>query len=338
MSSGLRRRELLVGAGSLATLSALPCAHTATQPASGPLAGATTFLATLSPDTQREARFEFGGRTHRAWNFMGTRAKPGLLIERMTAEQKDSAYALLQSVLSQSGYEKARLVMATQDVMRQMGRGPSGRNSERFSIAIFGEPADNNLWGLRIEGHHLSLNWTLNGPDLVAITPASFSVIPQTIPVGARNSTIVLEQEEFLARRLLTDLGGQARARAVIAERTPGNVMALAGRENRFSEKRGLAAADLGSGQTDLLWELIETTAVAPWPRDVAAQQRQRIREGDRDAVHFAWAGSAERGEMFYYRIHGDTFTIELASVFGDPEHLHATFHDPVRTFGRHMT
>ncbi len=338
MNSHLKRRELLVGAGSLAALSAMPGAVFASPDPDNALARAMGFMAMLPPELRSEARFEFGGRTHRAWNFMGTRAKPGLLIERMNAQQKEAAYALLRSVLSQSGYDKARLVMATQDVMREMGHGPRSRNSERFAIAIFGEPSASGFWGLRIEGHHLSLNWTFQGSDLVAITPASFSVIPQRIPVGSRKDTVVLEQEEFLGRRLLGDLSAQTLARAIISERTPGNVLALAGREDRFTDKRGLAASDLKAAQRDLLWELIETTAVAPWPKDVAERQRGRIREGDPEAVHFAWAGGATRGDMFYYRIHGDTFTIELASVFGDPEHLHATFHDPARTFARHLT
>lgn len=190
---------------------------------------------------------------------MGTRIKPGLLLERMTEPQKGAADALLQSVLSVTGYDKMRLVMKTQDVMRELGRPPSSRNSERFSIAVFGEPAEQQLWGLRIEGHHLSLNWTLKGNEIVAITPSSFSVIPQNITVGPYKGKVVLEAEEPLARRLIGDLAGSKKNRAVISERAPGNVLALAGRENRFTRKQGIALADLETAQQDLLWELIET-------------------------------------------------------------------------------
>jgi len=338
MAFPIQRRSLLKGAAATAMLSAIPQSRLLAAPVGGPLAATRAFLETLDPDGVGETRFAFGGRTHRSWNFMGTRVKPGLLLERMTDPQKDAADAMLRTVLSRSGHDKMRLVMETQDVMREMGRRPRSRNAERFSIAVFGEPSESGVWGLRIEGHHLSLNWTLNGDEIVSVTPSSFSVIPQSIPVGEYQGKIVLEAEEFLARRLIDDLPSSARNRAVLSEQSPGNVLALAGREDRFSRREGIAAADLKSAQQDLLWELIETTAVEPWPSPVADAQRSRIRQGDPSAVHFAWEGGLRRGEMFYYRIHGETFTLELASVFGDPEHLHASFQDPERTFGQHVT
>lgn len=337
MSHNLNRRDFVVGASAVTTVGLLSSSAFATPTGNTPLTATQTFLKTLTPDDLSKTKFAFGGSTHKFWNFMGTRLKPGLVIEGMSAAQKTAAYEMLQTLLSASGYEKMRLVMETQDIMREMGRGPSSRGSERFSIALFGEPAEDKVWGLRIEGHHLSLNWTFKGAELVALTPSSFSIIPQKIPVRARKGTIVLEAEEFLGRRLIDDLTGTKKNSALIAESTPGNVLALSGRENRFTVKQGLAAADLTTAQNDLLWELIETTAVIPWPKHMQEAQRKRIRQGDEAAVHFAWAGGLQRGEMFYYRIHGDTFSLELASVFGDPEHLHATFHDAERTFGQHV-
>lgn len=331
------RRDVLAGAGSLAAMTLLPYPTFASTGTATPLNAVQSFLKTLSSDNLSKTRFNFGGDTHRFWNFMGTSLKPGFPIENMSKEQKDAADILLRSLLSRSGYDKMRLVMETQDIMRELGRGSRARNSERFSIAVFGEPQDNKAWGLRIEGHHLSLNWTFKGNEIVAITPSSFSIIPQNIPIGPRKGTLVLDAEETMARRLMSDLTGNKKERAYIAERPPGNVLALAGREERFKEKQGIAAADLSSAQLDLLWELVETTAVKPWPKTVSEKQVQRIREGDKASVHFAWAGGLKRGEMFYYRIHGDTFTLELTSVFGDSEHLHATFHDPERTFGKHV-
>ncbi|MEM7021826.1 MAG: DUF3500 domain-containing protein [Pseudomonadota bacterium] len=330
------RRTVLAAVGSSAlAIGAMKAGITLA--ATGPSPAAANFLAMLEPAEAEAARFDFGDTTHRRWNFMGTRVKPGLLLERMSADQKAAAEVLLRTLLSEAGYAKIRLIMATQDVMRELGRGPSDRNSERFSIAVFGTPGP-DLWGVRIEGHHLSLSWTLSGDRIVAITPASFSVIPQHITVGELRGTVVLEREEGLGRRLIGDLAGGKRERALFAERSPGNVLAMAGEEDRFTAKQGIAAAELVDAQRDLLWELIETTTVEPWPTPIADQQRIRIREGDPEAVHFAWAGGREPGEMFYYRIHGDTFVLEFASVFRDPEHLHAVYHDPQRTLGRHMT
>lgn len=300
------------------------------------MAKTQALLSSLTPDLAERARFELDGDVHRGWNFMGTRLKPGAPLEQMDETQKQAAYELLQAGLSADGYDKVRLIMATQDVMRELGRGPASRNSERFSLAIFGEPAPDQRWGLRVEGHHLSLSWTLVGDEIVSLTPASFSVIPQNIPVGELKGTRVLDLEETGARRLINDLTGNRKQTALISERTPGNVLAQAGREDRFGTPEGIAVADLGSAQRDLLWELIHRTTVDPWPAAIADAQATRVREGDPAAIHFAWAGSTGPGEMFYYRIQGDNLVLEFTSVFGDPEHLHAVYHDPERTLGRH--
>ena len=331
------RRTVLAGLGAATLANGLLQPRTAKAATAGPLAAAADFLGKLSPEGVARARFAFGDDVHRHWNFMGTGVKPGLPLELMRAAEKDAASTLLQILLSPHGYDKARMIMLCQDVMRDLGNGPADRNSERFSIAIFGEPAADRVWGVRIEGHHLSLSWTLLGDDLAAITPASFSVIPQHIPVGDRKGTVVLDQEETLGRTLINDLTGSKRAAAIFADSLPGNVLAQAGKEDRFTTKEGIAVADLTTAQQDLLWELIEATTVLPWPSPVAERQRQRIKEGDPASVHFAWAGSFNPGEMFYYRIHGDSFVLEFTSVFGNPEHLHAIYHDPERTLGRHL-
>ena len=332
------RRGFIAQAGAATIASSLlPKMALAAASPSGLQAAATDFLNSLDAQRTKATRFEFGGRAHKNWNFMGTYVKPGLPLERMTKAQKQAGYNLLSKALSKQGYEKLRLIMKTQDIMREMGDGPSDRNSERFSIALFGTPGSQDLWGFRIEGHHISLSWTLKGDEIVALTPASFSVIPQHIPIGNLKGTVVLDAEETLARKLITDLNGAKLRNAIFAESKPGNVLAQAGREDMFKTYRGLPVAEMATAQQDLLWQLIETTTVDPWPTALKENQRKRIREGDREKVHFAWAGGKRPGDMFYYRLHGEKFVLELTNVFGNPEHLHAIYHDPERTLGKHV-
>jgi len=337
MTFTVDRRKLIGAAGASALAAALPTTAAFATAGSGMLSAVNVLLAGLDPASAEQMRFPFRGLVHGGWEFRGTHPKPGFLIEKMKPAQKQAAYGLLRAGLSKPGYDKMRLIMQTQDVMREMGRGPKNRNSERFAIALFGTPSHEEMWGVRVEGHHLSLSWTLKGDDIVAITPASFSVIPQHIPIGSLKDTVVLEREETLARQLVKDLQGKKRASALIAENPPGDVLAVAGYENRFDRKQGIATADMTSAQRDMLWEIINETTVKPWPKPISTRQSTRIREGDPEAVHFAWAGGIEPGEMYYYRIHGDTFTLELTSVLNDAEHLHAVFHDPERTLGHHL-
>ncbi|MEL6965554.1 MAG: DUF3500 domain-containing protein, partial [Pseudomonadota bacterium] len=281
MKGAIDRRTTIATIGSAALIAGLNFPTTVIGADDGPLNRARRYLKTLPDTSARLTRFSFDDATRASWNFMGTGIKPGLPIEQMNDEQKTAVDALLRSLLSGDGYEKARLIMACQDVMRDLGRGSASRNSERFSIALFGEPKADQRWGLRIEGHHLSLSWTMVGDEIVAITPASFSVIPQNIPIGELRGTVVLDREEGLGRRLIGDLTGARREQAIFSEQPPGNVLAQAGKEERFIDKVGIPASDLSAAQHDLLWELIEITTVEPWPSKVAMTQRHRIREGD---------------------------------------------------------
>ena len=46
------------------------------------------------------------------------------------------------------------------------------RDSDRYYFTVFDEPSKSGAWGWRVEGHHLSLNVTLNDGEVVATSPA----------------------------------------------------------------------------------------------------------------------------------------------------------------------
>ena len=50
-------------------------------------------------------------------------------------------------------------------------------------MTIFGEPG-RLPWGWRIEGHHLSLNFTAVTEELFGVTPAFFGANPAEVPDG----------------------------------------------------------------------------------------------------------------------------------------------------------
>ena len=336
----ITRRTVLTGLAAAAAVPAMPRAVAAQAMASLPAIRERTlaFLSALAPDKAARARFEMGSPTWREWNFMGINLiKPGIRFEEMDAREQEAGVALLEALLSPEGFAKAERVRLLQDVLAALGVGPPDRNSNRYSFAIFGEPAAGELWGARFEGHHLTLTATLLGDEMVAVTPSSFSCNPNDVTIGPTAGTTAIIAEEQLARTLFADLSPAAQARARIADRAYSNILSLAGLEDRFARREGLPAADLTAAQQDLLWQLVETYAAEHWPGPVADAQRERIRAGDREAVHFAWGGANEPDTRLYYRLHGDTFVIELASVDSVAQHLHTIYHDPERTLGRHI-
>ena len=345
-SEGVTRRDAVAMAATLA-VTGLAGPAILTRPAAAEtglgadmLAYATAFLATLDPDRHAEATFGFASDIRRRWNYMlGARTAPGLPLEHMTEPQKVAALDLLATALNDAGLAKAQRVMVLQEVLGERGGLFSAdRSRDRFSTAIFGTPSPTSPWGWRFEGHHLTLSFTLVGTEVVSVTPSSFSSNPNMVSDGRHRGLVALVEEEGLGRRLFGDLSPANRRRAVIAESAFGNVLTLAGRENRVagSPPAGVPFADLAPAQVDLAMRLVEVYAVDHLNAPLAAAQRDRVRAGDLMAARFGWAGAERPGDMIYYRLHGDGFLIEFASLRNQPRHLHTIRHDLERNLGAH--
>ena len=300
---------------------------------------ARRLLAALDDTGQESARFAFDSPTRQRWNFMGFfSAKPGLPMDQMTLPQREATLDLLTTGLSEAGMQKAENIMVLQEVLRERGGLPS-QNRDKFSIAIFGEPGADAPWGWRFEGHHLTLSYTLNGADIVAVTPSSFSSNPNEVDSGPYAGLVALDGEQRLARSLYGDLNGTNRDRALIQERAFGNILTRAGSENRLQSapRQGVPLGDLTVSQQQLARRLIETYAVDHLPPPLAAIQQARLDAEDMATMTFGWAGSDRVGETLYYRLHGDFTLIEFASLTGQPQHLHTIRHDLQHNLGQHV-
>jgi hypothetical protein len=334
----LDRRRVIVAGSALVAASAIPAsANGGLAPAGDFLAATRKFLDGLEPDKRKVASFAWDGSEWRSWNYFGVGGyiKPGLRLEQMSAAQKETAWNLLATVFSPAGIEKTRNVMTLQDVLAASGNGAGQRSSQRFSLAVFGTPAETGAWGFRLEGHHLTQSIAVRDNRIVAVTPSSFSALPARITSGKHAGLMTLKDEEGLARRLAADLAARPRMRQSDAPLY--NIMSYAGRERSNAQKVGIAAADMTVAQRDLMWQLIETYSVLHVVPALAAAQRDRVRTGDRDAVHFAWYGPNTAEKAFGYRLVGDGFVIELGSVDAAAQHLHTIYHDLANVLGRNV-
>jgi Protein of unknown function (DUF3500) len=338
----LDRRSLILAGTALIGTAALPkagaaAADTGLASAADFLAAVQKFLSTLTPEQRKAASFAWNGSEWRGWNYFGATGfiKPGLRLDQMNADQKAAAWDLLTTVFSPAGLEKTKNVMTLQDVLAASGNGAGQRSSERFSFAIFGTPAATGSWGFRLEGHHLTQSIAVRDGSIIAITPSSFSALPNRITSGKHAGLITLKNEEALARKFIGDLSPAQQARARKSDGALNNIMSYSGRERANAGKTGIAAAELNSPQRDLLWQLIETYSVEHVTPALAAAQKARVRAGDREAVHFAWYGPNTAEKAFGYRVIGDGFVIELGSVDAAAQHLHTIYHDLGNVLGR---
>lgn len=299
---------------------------------------AGSWIAALDGDQRPRALFGFDDRGRRRWNYMrGSAVSEGLPLERMRPAQKDAARDLLAAGLSADGLATAENIMLQQDILRdEWGKGSADRNRERFSLIVFGAPSATAPWGWRFEGHHLTLSFTLSGDEIVSQTPKAFASEPNTVPSGPHKGLVVLENEA-LGRALFADLAPARRRDALLAERSFGNILAHPGREDATGAPAGVALGDLTEPQADLARRLVALYTSDHLAGPAAEAQRARIAAEDDAAIRFGWAGPNDPGRSCYYRLRGESFVIEFATLPRQPQHHHTIVHDLARNFGDHL-
>jgi hypothetical protein len=94
--------------------------------------------------------------------------------------------------------------MSLEDVLRiQEKDNGERRNPEKYYFSIFGTPSETGTWGYRVEGHHISQNYTVvNGK--VVDAPSFFGDNPAMVKEGPRAGLRVLAAEEHLGRELIS--------------------------------------------------------------------------------------------------------------------------------------
>lgn len=335
----LTRRDVLATVSATSVVGLVPMAQSATVTGLGTAAdlraSAASFLASLPPNLREAASFPWDGRGWRGWSYFGVGGyiKPGVRLEQMTPAQRDAAWSIFAHVLSPAGMTKARNVMLLQDILAADGNGTGQRSKDRFSVAVFGTPAASGAWGLRLEGHHLSLSFAVRDDQVVSVTPAAFAAYPARVTRGPHAGLQTVQVEEMSARRLMSDLSPKLRSRTVVRVDELGNILSFAGRERSHMTPVGQSAADLTAAQRDLLREIVEAYAVTPYVTAMHDAQRKRL--GDPAGWHFAWYGPNTPEKSFGYRIVAPTFVIELGCVDDAAQHIHPVYHDLATTLGR---
>ena len=301
---------------------------------------ASGFLVGLTPDQRARTEFKFQSDERQRFHFIPTEMFPrsGLTIREMTVAQRAHAHDLLSAGLSQRGYLTATTVMGLEtvlDALEQDG-GRLDRDPELYFFSIFGTPSPDGPWGWRVEGHHLSLHFTIVDGTTVASAPSFFGANPAQVRTGPKAGLRTLRAREDTARALVMALDGPQRAAAVIDDVAPDDILTEAELAIAPLSPAGVKAATLDPSQRELLMRVIEayTSVMAD---DIAAERIAEIREAGLDDIGFAWAGPVERGVPHYYRVQGPTFLIEYDNTQGDGNHIHSVWRDFTGDFGRDL-
>ena len=293
---------------------------------------AIAWRASLTDAQQAKCLFEFGDKERENWHFF-PKVRAGLPLNEMTADQQELAMKMLQATLSDEGIKQSQDVMMLESVLADLEKRPEFRDPKKYYVAIFGDPADDSPWGWRFEGHHLSLNFCSIDNALASSTPAFLGTNPATVATGPHKGMRPLGREEDLGRQLVNSLNPAQRARAVIADVAPDEILTGAESVARLDSKAGLAVDQLNAEQTRLLHQLVDSYFTR-FAADRAAVLQKRL-QADYDSLLFAWAGDSELGKPHYYRIIGKHLLIEYDNTQNNANHAHSVLRYFDNDFGR---
>jgi hypothetical protein len=301
----------------------------------------TAFLSALDDGPRRSASFAFDDDERFDLRLAPFRLD-GLKLSDMNPEQQLAARELLATGLSPRGLAVVETIMSLEDEVLELdARGWTPRwvaaiirDTEAYDFAVFGDPDPAAPWGLRIEGHHLSLNYTLVPGAVPAASPLFLGGQPREVPQDmARAGLRVLANEEDRARELLAALDPEQRERATLPFQPDRGAFAGAGRRVEVPELVGIARADLTPSQRVLLDALLDAY-LSNLAEEIAAAKRGALDRAGRDAMTFGWAGSDVPGEPHYYRVQGPSFLLEFDNSEEAADHIHTLWRDTDGDFG----
>ena len=298
------------------------------------LAMATADLvARLGPEAWARVLHPFLGERRRDWHYT-PRTRAGLPLGEMAPAVAESLWELLARILSPDGRRAAEAVLVVERILGELTSNPVLRDPGNYALAVFGDPSGAAPWSLRFEGHHLSINVTVLPGVGVSATPTFFGSNPARVPDGhAHGGFRLLGAEEDEAFALVRGLGEPLRARAIIADRSLGDIVAGPGRERMAARFEGIPLADLSLGERDAVMALA-ARFVTRLSDPIAAPALERLRDDLGRGLAFAWAGSLMPGIPHYFRIHGPRTLIEYDNTQNGANHVHTVFIDPQDPFG----
>lgn len=296
---------------------------------------ARQFVASLDNVTRPRACFTFTDAERTNWHFVPMERK-GLPLNAMTPRQRDAAFKLLQACMSKQGYKKATDIISLEVVLKALeNRGDDDhyRDPEKYTFALFGDPAKDQHWGWRLEGHHISLNFSTADDKLVSGTPAFLGSNPAIVGDGPSKGKEVLKQEAAMGFELLRMMNETQRQKVIISTTAPADIISGNKRKAMLLDPPGLSYHEMTPEQQALMRQLV-AVYIDNYTKLMADIMLKEITTAGWDKLHFAWAGATAWGQGHYYRIQGPTVLIEYDNTQNNANHVHTVLRDLKNDFG----
>ena len=262
--------------------------------------------------------------------------RKGLPIDYMSATQRMLVHDMLNTALSAKGYLSAIQVMQMEKILADTETTGFPRGTENYTLTFFGQPAADQRWGWRFEGHHLSLNFTVS-PGQLSVTPSFFGASPARIPngtlAGFRNQRDIHEA----GLQMINSLTPAQQALAIQDGNPPFDI--LSGTLNRPAATwedwkklptQGIAVNSLTAAQKQGIQRIVDDVITTYRP-EISRAYLQQIDVND---LYFIWFGGTGDADPHYYRVEGPDFFFEYDLVQNNGNHVHAVWRSKHGDFG----
>ncbi len=312
----------------------------------------TSFLGTLPEGQKSAVQFDLSDSLRTKWTNLpvGLAPRSGVRIGDLSGESKIKFHRVLSTIFSSQGYLKVFTIMQVDDILHEImeiayQREQMNENTIKmirtldwdygnYFVAILGDPSEDNLWGLKFEGHHISINLTVSG-DEFSMTPVFLGSDPAVVEVTQYAGLRPLSKEEDYGFWFVNTLDEEQKAKATLSEKVPGDIITSPGRDQWINEFKGIKGSELNANQQKILHYLIEEY-VNNLDHPKAEEYMAILHARGMDEVYFTWIGSYEPMKAHYYMVHSPDFIIEYDNVgfLDNANHIHTIWRENGNDFG----
>jgi hypothetical protein len=313
---------------------------------------AVSLFSTLEEAERSQARIGLEDSARTAWTNLplGLAPRVGLRYGDLSEESKIAFHKVLSAVFSSQGYLKTFAIMQVDDILHELFeiQFQQGKVNERsmefirklnwdygnYYLAIAGNPESDDTWGLKFEGHHISINLTVAG-DESTMTPLFFGSDPAVVEATQYAGLRPLSKEEDYGFWLINALDEGQKAKATLEGKVPGDIITSPDRPQWLEEYKGIKGSELTDGQQKILHYLIEEY-IGNLERDKAEVYLAKLHARGMGEVYFAWIGSYEPMKAHYYVVHSPDFLIEYDNIgfLDNANHIHTILRENGNDFG----